>query len=73
VFDNRVLRRIFGPKGDEMLGGWRNPHNEELHFLYSSAIIIRIIKSSSMKWTRHVARMGRREMRIGFWWESQKK
>jgi hypothetical protein len=58
VFENRVLRRIFGPKGDEVTGEWRKLHNEELHDLYSSPSIIRIIKSSRMRWAGHVARMG---------------
>jgi hypothetical protein len=53
-----VLRRIFGPKRDEMTGGWRKLHNEELHDLYSSPSIIRIIKSKRMRWVGHVARMG---------------
>jgi hypothetical protein len=51
VFENRVLRRIFGPKRDEVIGGWRGLHNEELHNLYSSPSIIRMIKSRRMKWT----------------------
>jgi hypothetical protein len=58
VFENRVLRRIFGPKRDEVTGEWRKLHNEELHDLYSSPRIIRIIKSRRMRWTGHVARMG---------------
>jgi hypothetical protein len=53
-----VLRRIFGPKRDEVTGGWRKLHNEELHNLYSMPSIIRIIKSSRMKWVGHVVRMG---------------
>jgi hypothetical protein len=57
VFENRVLR-IFGPKRDEERGGWRKLHNEELHNVYSSPSIIRIIKSRRMKWAVHVARMG---------------
>jgi hypothetical protein len=65
-FENRVLRKIFGPKRDEVIGGWRKPHNEELHNLYCSPSIIRIIESRRMRWTGHVARMGRREMHIGF-------
>jgi hypothetical protein len=71
VVENRVLRRIFGPKRDEEIGGWRKLHNE-LHKLYSSPSIIRIIKSRRMGWTGHVALMGRRVMHIGYWWESQK-
>jgi hypothetical protein len=58
VFENRVLRRIFGPKRDEVTGGWRRLHNEELHDLYSSPI--RIIKSRGMRWAGHVARMGKK-------------
>jgi hypothetical protein len=58
VFENRVLRRIFGPKRDEMTGEWRKLHNEELHDLYSSPSIIRIIKPRRMRWAGHVARMG---------------
>jgi hypothetical protein len=55
----RVLRRIFGPKRDEMTGEWRKLHNKELHDLYSSPSIIRIIKSRRMRWAGHVARMGK--------------
>jgi hypothetical protein len=58
VFENRVLRRIFGPKRDEVTGEWRKLHNEELRDLYSSPSIIRIIKSRRMRWAGHVARMG---------------
>jgi hypothetical protein len=58
VFENKVLRRIFGPKRDEVTGGWRKLHNEELYNLYSSPSIIRIIKSRRIKWAGHVARMG---------------
>jgi hypothetical protein len=57
VFENRVLRGIFGPKRDGVTGGWRKLHNEELHDLYSSPSIIRIIKSRRMRWVGHVARM----------------
>jgi hypothetical protein len=60
VFEKRVLRRIFGPMRDEVTEGWRKLHNEELHNLYSSPSIIRIIKSRRMRWARHVARMGER-------------
>jgi hypothetical protein len=55
VFESRVLRRIFGRKRDEVIGGWRKLHNEELHNLYSSPSIIRIIKSRRMRWVGHVA------------------
>jgi hypothetical protein len=58
-----VLRGIFGPKRDEVIGGWKKLHNEELHNLYSKPSIIRLI---------NVARMGRSGMHRGFWWESQK-
>jgi hypothetical protein len=58
VFKNTVLGRIFGPKRDGVTGGWRKLHNEELHNLYASPSIIRIIKSRMMRWAGHVARMG---------------
>jgi hypothetical protein len=58
VFENRVLGRIFDPKRDEVTGEWRNLHNEELHNLYSSPNIIRMIKSRRMRWAGYVARMG---------------
>jgi hypothetical protein len=58
VFENRVLRRIFGPKRDEVTGEWRNLHNEELHNLCSYPDIIRQVKSRRMRWAGHVARMG---------------
>jgi hypothetical protein len=58
VFENRALRRIFGPKGDEVTGEWRKLHNGELHSLYSSPGIIRQIKSRTVRWAGHVARMG---------------
>jgi hypothetical protein len=57
VFENRVQRRIFGPKRDEMMGEWIKLHSEELYDLYSSPSIIRIMKSRRMRWTGHVARM----------------
>jgi hypothetical protein len=58
VFENRVLRRIFGPKRDDVTGEWRKLHSEELHILYSSPDIIRQVKSRRMRWTGHAARMG---------------
>jgi hypothetical protein len=56
----RVLRRMFGPKRDEVTGGWRKLHNEELHNLYSSPSIIRVIKPRRIRWAEHVARMGKK-------------
>jgi hypothetical protein len=67
VFENRLLRRIFGPKRDEVMGEWRKLHNEELRDLYSSPSIISIIESRRMRWVGHEARMGRRGMRIDYW------
>jgi hypothetical protein len=72
MFENRVLRRMFGPKRDEVTREWRKLHKDELRDLYSSPSIIRIIKSRRMRWACHVARMGRRETRIGYWGESQR-
>jgi hypothetical protein len=72
VFENRVLRRIFGPKRDEVTGGWRKLHNEGLRKLYFSPSIIRMIKSRRMRWAGHVARMGLGVMHIRYWWEIQK-
>jgi hypothetical protein len=71
VFENLELRRIFGPR-DEVMGDWRKLHNEELHNLYSSPNIIRMIKSRIMRCAGDVAQMGRIRMHIGYWWESQK-
>ena len=68
VFENRVLRRIFGPKRDEVTGEWRRLHNEELYALYSLPNIIRVNKSRRLRWAGHVARMGRVEEYIGFQW-----
>jgi hypothetical protein len=58
VFENRVLKRIYGPKRDEVTGGWRKLHNEELHNVYSSPSIIKMIKSRRMRWAGHVGQMG---------------
>jgi len=66
VFENRVTRRIFGPKRDEVIGKWRKLHNEELYDLYSSPKIIRVVKSRRMRWAEHVARMEERDVLQGF-------
>jgi len=58
VFENRVLRRIFGHRRDEVTGEWRRLHNEELNDLFSSPNVVRVINSRRMKWAEHVARMG---------------
>jgi hypothetical protein len=68
VFENRVLRRIFGPKREEVRGERRKLHNEELNGLYSLPNIVRVIKSRRMRWAGHVARMGKREVCTGLWW-----
>jgi hypothetical protein len=68
-----VLRRIFGPKRDEVTGEWRKLHSGELHNLYSSPDIIRQIKSRRMRWAGHVARMGEGRSVYRVWWESPKK
>jgi hypothetical protein len=58
LFENRMLRRVFGPKRDEVTGEWRKLHNEELNDLYSLLNIVRVVKSRRMRWVGHVARMG---------------
>jgi hypothetical protein len=72
VFENRVLRSIFGPKRDEVTGEWRKLHNEELHNLYSSPDIIRQVKSRRMRRAGHVARMGEERNVYRVLWESPK-
>jgi hypothetical protein len=67
VFENRVLRGIFGPKRDEVTGEWRTPQNEELHDLHSSPNIVWVMKSRRMRLAGHVARLGRRKACTGFW------
>jgi hypothetical protein len=71
VFENRVLRRIFGLKRDEVTGEWRKLHNEELNDLYCSPNIDRVTKLRRMKWAGHVACMVRREVYTGFWWKQK--
>jgi hypothetical protein len=66
VSENRVLWKMLGPKREED-GSWRKLHNDELHNLYSSPNIVRVIKSRRMRWAGHVARMGEGEMFTGFW------
>jgi hypothetical protein len=66
LFENRVLRRIFGQKRDEVKGSWSKLHNGELHNLYSSPNITRTIKSRRMRWAGHIARMGKKGRRIEF-------
>jgi hypothetical protein len=73
VFEKRVLRRIFVLKRVEVTGSWRKLSNEELQNLYSWPNITRMTNSRRMRWAVYVARMGRRGMHIGYWWESQKK
>jgi len=72
VFENMVLRRIFGPRRDEVTGEWRKLHNEELNGLYSSPNIVRAIKSRRMRWAGHVARMGEERWCIGSWWGNRR-
>ena len=68
LFETKVLRRIFGPKKDDVTGAWRKLHSEEL--LTKNP---RVIKSRKMRWVRRVAGMGRREVYTGFWWEKPRK
>jgi len=67
-----VLRRIFGPRRDEVPAEWRRLHNEELNDLYSSPNTVRVIKSRRMRWAGHVARMGEERGCIGFWCGNQR-
>jgi hypothetical protein len=68
VFENRVLRKVFGPKRDEVTVEWRKLHNEELNNLYSSPSIVRVVKLRRMRWAGHVAHMGKKEGCTGCWW-----
>jgi hypothetical protein len=72
VFENMVLRRIFGPRREEVTREWRRLHNEELSGLYSLPNIVRVVKSRRMRWAGHVARMGEERGRIGCWWVNRK-
>ena len=72
VFENMVLRRIFGPSRDEITREWRRLYNVELNDLYSSPYIVRVIKSRRMRWAGHVARKGEERGRIGSWWGNRR-
>jgi len=72
VFENRVLRRIFGTKMDVVTREWRKIHNEELNYMYCSPKIFQVIDSRRMRWAGHVACMGRGEAYRGFWWGNLK-
>jgi len=72
VFENMVLRRIFGPMREKVTGEWRRLHNEELNDLYCSPNIVRVIKSRRMRWAGHVARMGEERECIGSWWGNRR-
>ena len=72
VFENRVLRRIFGRKWDELTGEWRKLHNEELNYLYCSPYIVWVIKWR-MRWAGNVERIWRGEVYTGFWWGNLRK
>jgi len=72
VFENMVLRRIFGTRRDEVTGEWRRLHNEELNDLYCSPYIVRVIKWRRMRWAGHVARMGEEKGCIWSWWGSRR-
>ena len=65
-----MLRRVFGPKRDEVTREWGKLHNKELSFLYSLPNIVRVVKSKRIKWAGHVARMVREEGCTGFWWRN---
>ena len=75
VFENKVLRRIFGPRRDEVTGDWRRLHNEELSDLYSSPNIVRVIKWRRMRWAGHVVHMGEERgvyKCMGSWWGNRR-
>ena len=72
MFQNMMLRRIFGPRRYEVTGEWRRLYNEELNDLYSSPNIVRVIKSRRKRWAGHVARMGEERGCIGSWWGNRR-
>jgi len=71
VFENMVLRRIFGPRRDEVTGEWRRLHNDELNDLYTSPNIVRVIKSRRIRWAGYLVRMGEERGCTGYWWGSR--
>jgi hypothetical protein len=73
VFENMALRRVFGPRRVEVTGEWRILHNEELNDLYYLPNIVRVVKWKRMSWAGHVARLGRRKLCTGCWWENLRK
>jgi hypothetical protein len=72
AFEKRVLRRIFGPRRDEVTGGWRKLHNKEFRDLNSWPSIIRMVKLRRMRWEGHVAQIGSKGTRISYLWESKR-
>jgi len=72
LYDNMVMRRIFGPRREQVKGEWRRLHNEELNDLYSSPNIVRVIKSRKMRWAGHVAHMSEERVCVGSWWGNRK-
>ena len=72
VFENMMLRRTFGPRRDEVTREWMRLHNEEINNLYSSTNIVRVIKSRRMRWSGHLARMGKERGCIGSWWGNRR-
>ena len=73
VFENMVLRRIFGPRKEKVMGKWRRLHSEKLNDLYCLPNIVRVIKSRRMRWAGHVARMCEERGFIGSWWGNRRK
>jgi len=72
VFENMELRRIFGPKRDEVTGEWKRLHNEAPNDVYSSPNIVRVTKSRRIRWAEHVARMDEERVCIGCWWGNRR-
>jgi hypothetical protein len=70
LFENGVLKTVFGPKREEVVGGWKKFYNEECHNLYASLDVIRVIKSKGVRWAGHVAHMGDEKCIQNFGWET---